>query len=93
VRHLVRGGGEAALAPSRHFLVSALRYLSLRGVPRPVARVVLALALACSWLTLTAIAAVPAKRARARIQARAYRQLLGDALRGRRVDDLRPAGG
>jgi N-acetylglucosaminyl-diphospho-decaprenol L-rhamnosyltransferase len=31
VVHLVRGGGEAALAPSPHYVASARRYLRLRG--------------------------------------------------------------
>lgn len=81
VRHLVRGGGEDALAPSPHFVISAMRYLRMRGIPTIISRAALALSLALSWATLSLIAALPAKRARATRQARAYRQLLGRALR------------
>jgi N-acetylglucosaminyl-diphospho-decaprenol L-rhamnosyltransferase len=81
--HLVRGGEQAALAPSPHFVTSAIRYLRLRGVPAPVSRAVLALALASSWLALGLIALLPSKRATATLQARAYRSLAALALSGR----------
>ncbi len=80
--HLVRGGGEEALAPSPHFVTSALRYLRMQGVPVALSRAVLCVSLALSWATLRAIACLPAKRAKAAGQARAYRSLLGRALRG-----------
>jgi N-acetylglucosaminyl-diphospho-decaprenol L-rhamnosyltransferase len=80
--HLVRGGGEEALAPSPHFVTSALRYLRMQGVPSARSRAVLCVSLALSWATLRAIACLPAKRAKATGQARAYRSLLGRALRG-----------
>lgn len=82
VRHLVRGGGEETLAPSPHFVAGAVRYLRLRGVPPVLSRAVLALALASSWATLSLIACLPAKRARATRQASAYRSLLRLALSG-----------
>ncbi len=81
VCHLVRGGGDGALAPSPHFVAGALRYLHLRGVPTRPAQAVLGLALASSWATLRLIALLPAKRDTARRQARAYRALLGALLR------------
>jgi N-acetylglucosaminyl-diphospho-decaprenol L-rhamnosyltransferase len=80
VCHLVRGGGAGAEAPSPHFVGGALRYLRLQGVPVVIARAVLSVALACSWLTLRLIACLPAKRAKATSQARAYRSLLRHAL-------------
>jgi N-acetylglucosaminyl-diphospho-decaprenol L-rhamnosyltransferase len=80
VCHLVRGGGEEALAPSPHFVTSALLYLRRRGMPTPLSRLALATCLALSWATLCLIALVPAKRARAVGQARAYRALLRVAL-------------
>lgn len=80
VCHLVRGGGEDALAHSPHYLASALRYLRMRRVPRPLARAALAASLTITCATLYAIAALPAKRARALGQARAYRVLLRAAL-------------
>ncbi len=80
--HLVRGGGEEALAPSPHFVTSALRYLCMQGVPLARSRAVLCVSLALSWATLRAIACLPAKRAKATGQARAYRSLLGRAVRG-----------
>jgi GT2 family glycosyltransferase len=83
VRHLVRGG-EEALAPPSHFIASAVRYLRLRGVPTPLSRAVLALALASSWASLCAIALLPSKRARASRQARAYSSLLLGVLFGAR---------
>jgi N-acetylglucosaminyl-diphospho-decaprenol L-rhamnosyltransferase len=82
VRHLVRGGGEESLAPSPHFIAGAMRYLRLRNVPPTVSRAVLALALASSWVTVSLIACLPAKRARATRQAHAYRSLLRVALSG-----------
>jgi GT2 family glycosyltransferase len=82
VSHLMRGGGEDALVHSPYFVTSALRYLRLRGVPVALSRVVLACSLALSWGTLRAIACLPAKRAKATGQARAYRALLWRMLRG-----------
>jgi N-acetylglucosaminyl-diphospho-decaprenol L-rhamnosyltransferase len=82
VEHLVRGGGEAALAPSPHFLDSAMRYLVVYEGRRPATvRLVLRAALLLSTLALGLIALVPAKRARARRQARAYAVLLRRPLR------------
>ena len=82
VSHLLRGGGEDALVHSPYFVTSALRYLRLRGVPVAISRVVLACSLALSWGTLRAIACLPAKRAKAAAQARAYRALLWRTLTG-----------
>jgi N-acetylglucosaminyl-diphospho-decaprenol L-rhamnosyltransferase len=82
VRHLLRGGGEDALVHSPYFVTSALRYLRLRGVPVALARAVLAVSLALSWATLRSIACLPAKRAKATGQARAYRALLWRVLTG-----------
>jgi N-acetylglucosaminyl-diphospho-decaprenol L-rhamnosyltransferase len=76
VCHLVRGGGDAALAPSEHGVRSTVRYLRLQGVPTVASRAVLAIALASSWATLRLIALLPGKRAKATVQARAYRSLL-----------------
>ncbi|HEV3071967.1 MAG TPA: glycosyltransferase family 2 protein [Solirubrobacteraceae bacterium] len=85
VRHLVRGGGDGALAPSLHFVAGAVRYLSLRGIPPLLSRAALALALASSWATVSLIACLPDKRTRATRQARAYRALLRLALSGNEV--------
>jgi GT2 family glycosyltransferase len=82
VCHLVRGGGEEALAPSPHFVSSAVRYLHMQGVPGPLAQAVLAASLASSWATVRLIALLPAKRVRATRQSRSYRSLLRVALRG-----------
>ncbi|HSZ70456.1 MAG TPA: glycosyltransferase family 2 protein [Solirubrobacteraceae bacterium] len=82
VSHLMRGGGEDALVHSPYFVTSALRYLRMRGVPVAFSRVVLSLSLALSWVTLRAIACLPAKRGRALGQARAYRSLLWRTLTG-----------
>jgi N-acetylglucosaminyl-diphospho-decaprenol L-rhamnosyltransferase len=82
VRHLVRGGGEQALAPSPYFVISAVHYLRMQGVPTIISRAVLALALASSWVTLRLIACLPAKRDTATRQARAYRSLFGLVLKG-----------
>lgn len=87
--HLVRGG-DTALAPSPYFVHSAVRYLRLRGVPALVSRVVLALALASSWVTLCLIALLPSKRATAIHQARAYRSLAVLALTGGRATSAHP---
>jgi GT2 family glycosyltransferase len=76
VCHLVRGGGEDALAHSPYFVSSALRYLRLRRVPVMLSRAVLASSLLLSWVALSLIACLPGKRARAASQARAYRSLL-----------------
>lgn len=82
-RHLIRGGGELSLSPSPHFIVSAIRYLRLQGVPVKVSQATLALALATSCLTLRAISCLPSKRERASMQARAYGSLVALALRHR----------
>ena len=76
VCHLVRGGGDAALAPSEHGVTSTLRYLQMQGVPMAASRAMLALALGSSWLTLRLISLLPSKRGKATSQARAYRSLL-----------------
>ncbi len=52
--HLVRGGGEAALAPSPHFLVSLRRYLRLRGRPAAATEAVIAGGLGLSRLAARA---------------------------------------
>ncbi len=83
VCHLVRGGGEESLAPSPHFVASALLYLRRRGLPTILTRTALAACIALSWATLCLIALLPAKRARAAGQARAYRSLLRVALTAR----------
>jgi GT2 family glycosyltransferase len=80
VVHLVRGGGEEALVPPAHGITSAMRYLRMQGVPVPISRACLALALATSWVTLCLIACLPGKRAKAMAQARAYRSLAWRAL-------------
>lgn len=77
VCHLVRGGGEESLAPSPYFVSSAVRYLRMRHVPALLSRATFAAALLSSWATLRLIALLPAKRERARLQARAYLALLG----------------
>jgi N-acetylglucosaminyl-diphospho-decaprenol L-rhamnosyltransferase len=82
VRHLLRGGGEQALAHSPHFLAGALRYLGIQGVSQRRARAVLALSLLCSWMALWLIACLPSKRGHAAGQARAYGLLLRLALSG-----------
>lgn len=82
VRHLERGGGEAALAHSPHFLASALCYLELQGVPVLLSRVVLGCSLALSTLSLYLIACLPSKRAHALIQARVYGSMARQALLG-----------
>lgn len=79
-RHLIRGGGELSLSPSPHFVTSAMRYLRLSGVPVSISQVVITLSLACSYLTLRVISRLPGKRAKASLQARAYRALLSHAL-------------
>jgi N-acetylglucosaminyl-diphospho-decaprenol L-rhamnosyltransferase len=76
VCHLVRGGGEDALAHSPYFVSSALRYLRMRGVPVALSRAMLSISLLLSWMVLSAIALLPGKRAKAVAQARAYRALL-----------------
>jgi N-acetylglucosaminyl-diphospho-decaprenol L-rhamnosyltransferase len=78
--HLVRGGGEEALAHSPYFIASALRYLRLRGVPVVLSRAVFAISLLLSWTALSMIAWLPGKRAQVALQARAYRSLLRRAL-------------
>lgn len=83
VCHLVRGGGEEALAPSPHFVASALLYLRRRGVPTLLSRLALSACLGLSWATLCLIALLPTKRAKATGQARAYRSLLRVALTAR----------
>jgi N-acetylglucosaminyl-diphospho-decaprenol L-rhamnosyltransferase len=80
VCHLVRGGGEEALAHSPYFISSALRYLRLQGVPVALSRAVFAISLLLSWMALSVIAWLPGKRAKAMLQARAYRSLLRRAL-------------
>jgi hypothetical protein len=76
VCHLVRGGGDDALAHSPYFVSSALRYLRMQGVPVALSRVVLSISLLLSWMALGTIALLPGKRAKAAPQARAYRSLL-----------------
>jgi N-acetylglucosaminyl-diphospho-decaprenol L-rhamnosyltransferase len=83
VSHLMRGGGEDSLVHSPHFVPSALRYLRMRRVPLALSRATLAVSLALSWAALALIARIPAKRARASGQARAYRSLLRTALTAR----------
>jgi N-acetylglucosaminyl-diphospho-decaprenol L-rhamnosyltransferase len=76
VCHLVRGGGQEALAPSPYVVKSALRYLRLKGVPVWLARAVLGLSIMSSVVTLRLIACLPSKRAHATWQAHAYQSLL-----------------
>jgi N-acetylglucosaminyl-diphospho-decaprenol L-rhamnosyltransferase len=76
VCHLVRGGGEEALAPPLQGASSAVRYLQMQGVPPLLSRLVLGATFVSSWVTLRLIACLPGKRARAAGQARAYRRLL-----------------
>lgn len=83
--HLIRGGGEDALAHSPHFVVSAVRYLRMQGVPEVLSRLVLGLSLAGSWVALSLISCLPSKRARAGRQADAYRSLMRIALTGGKV--------
>lgn len=70
VVHLVRGGGDAADAPSPHFVRSARRYLRLRGHRDGVVRLVLGAALWSSVVFLRAIGR--------RSRAAAYRRLLAE---------------
>jgi GT2 family glycosyltransferase len=51
VVHLIRGGGEAALAPSPYFVASARRYLALRGHRPATVRVALGAAILSSRVT------------------------------------------
>jgi N-acetylglucosaminyl-diphospho-decaprenol L-rhamnosyltransferase len=76
VCHLVRGGGEEALAPPLQGASSAVRYLRMQGVPPLFSRAVLGATFVSSWITLRLIACLPSKRVRAAGQARAYRRLL-----------------
>ncbi len=73
VVHLVRGGGEAADAPSPHFVRSARRYLRRRGHRDGAVRVVLGAALWSSVVFLRAIGR--------RSRAAAYRRLLAELRR------------
>jgi len=76
VVHLVRGGGKAADAPSPHLVMSAQRYLRLRGASPRATRVALAAGILSSRLTLRVIAALfPSKCAVAMRIARAYERL------------------
>lgn len=62
--HLVRGGGAAALAPSPHFLVSARRYLRLRGRSEATTEAVIVAALGLSRLAARAESVVLAPERR-----------------------------
>lgn len=59
-----------------HLISSVIRYLQMQGVPRMVSRLVIGGSLTSSWLTLRAIALLPAKRERVSFQARSYKALL-----------------
>lgn len=73
VVHHVRGGGDAALAPSVHFARSAIRYLGLRGSPAWLASAAVRGGILSSRAGLRLIAlAVPAKREISMRKARAY---------------------
>jgi N-acetylglucosaminyl-diphospho-decaprenol L-rhamnosyltransferase len=79
VVHLVRGGGDEALAPSRHFLASMRRYLGLRGYPRVMVDVAIAGSLALSRLAARAERlVVPAPRRTGGERAAAYDALWRD---------------
>jgi N-acetylglucosaminyl-diphospho-decaprenol L-rhamnosyltransferase len=76
VRHLVRGGGDAALVPTLEGVRSALLYTRRRGVPPPVARAAFAVTLLSSALTLLLISLLPGKPSTLRRQAREHLLLL-----------------
>ncbi|MEA2295711.1 MAG: hypothetical protein QOE86_3350 [Solirubrobacteraceae bacterium] len=79
VTHLVRGGGDASIAPPPQYLRSAERYLAGLGWPRPVSRLALRLSVLGSWAFLEAVAAVKRDDLRRR-RAAAWRRLaLGGA--------------
>ena len=80
VCHLVRGGGDGALAPSPYSVGSSLRYLRMRGVPTIISRIVIAAALVSSLATLRLIWCIPSKRVKAAAQISAYRSLLRELL-------------
>ena len=86
VTHLVRGGGEAALAPSPHYVTSAERYLALRGSSRPARLLAIRGGLLAARLGLRALALVPGRRELNLRRASAYDRLWRD---GRTLD---PAG-
>jgi GT2 family glycosyltransferase len=75
VVHAMRGGGEAALAPSPHFLVSARRYLRLRGVPAPLIRAAIDGSLLASRVAARAERLLPPERRTGGARARAYDEL------------------
>jgi GT2 family glycosyltransferase len=76
VRHLVRGGGDAALAPSQHYLPSAERYFGeLAGRPVWLVRAVMASGALVSWLFLAAVAAVRRDDELSHRKARAWRHV------------------
>ena len=76
VVHHVRGGADAADAPSAHFVRSAQRYLVARGHSPRTARAVLGAAILCSRAGLRIIAAAaPATRAVSLRKAAAYDDL------------------
>lgn len=83
VVHHVRGGGDAALAPSVHFARSAIRYLRLQGRGRVSSYLAVAGGILASRVGLRLIAAaVPGKREISLRKARAYDGLWAH-LRGR----------
>ncbi len=72
VTHLVRGGGEASLAPSPHYLRSARRYLGLRGCPPAATEAMITAALLLSRLAARAERLLPAGRRTGGARAAAY---------------------
>jgi GT2 family glycosyltransferase len=76
VTHLIRGGGDAALSPSPHYLASAARYLHMRGYSRRSIAWVTRAALATSFLLLAVRSLVPVKRRRTHLRRSAYGRLL-----------------
>ena len=72
VTHLVRGGGEASLAPSPHYLRSARRYLGLRGCPPATTEAMITAALLLSRLAARAERLLPAGRRTGGARAAAY---------------------
>ncbi len=75
VTHLIRGGGEAALAPSPHFLASTRRYLALRGYSCRSTDRALAATLAVSRLAARAWDRWPGTAPGAGAHARAWERL------------------
>ncbi len=75
VVHAVRGGGEAALVPSPHFLASMRRYLRRRGTPDLLIRAAIDGSLLASRVAARAEWLLPPDRRTGGARARAYDEL------------------